>query len=163
MKSERSRALRAVAVAVALAACTGAARLPAPARAAVPPPSSTSRTFRIDARAGSCPKSVAIVTRTRRYEGGAEFEITAQTKSFAVPSRVISGETPHRVEFVAASLAAIYATCEATTRFSDTGSTFHLTLHDRTMRFVILLSPELRLTSARVVSGNPSVKVAVAD
>jgi hypothetical protein len=162
MHFERMRARRALGIALAagaLAAASAAAATAAPAGQGY----ASSRTVGILRTAGTCPPAVTLVTRARQYEGGAEFEITAQTKSFATPSRAVASKVPRRVEFVATSLAAPYAACEGTARFTESGSTYSLTLHDGTMRFVALLSREMVVVAARVVGGNPTIRAQVAD
>jgi hypothetical protein len=158
MKCEGLRAL----VAVALTVCAVSAAGPVPAAAQSPNDSRTSKAVPIRARTGTCPKTFALLTRTRAYEGGAEFQLTAQTAAFAGAPRMVSSK-PHRVEFLSTALRPPFSTCEATVRVSGDGSGCALTLHDGTLRVVFDLSREQHVMKTSVAGGNPSVTMAVAD
>jgi hypothetical protein len=160
MKFERLRALRATAFALTVCAVSGACPIPSAAQS--PNDSRTSKAVSIRARAGTCPKAFTLLTRTRAYEGGAEFQLTAQTAAFAVAPRMVSSK-PHRVEFLSTTLRPPFSTCEATVRVSGDGSACALTLHDGTLRVVFDLSREQQVVKTSVAGGNPVITSAVAD
>jgi hypothetical protein len=144
-----------------LAVCGAVSALALPVGAS-PNDATTSKSVRLERIAGTCPKSIAIVTRTRQYEGGAEFQIVAQTSSFAEPVRIVS-RLPGRIEYLAVGLGSPYTDCMAAARFTDGGSYYSFTLHDGTLRFVFMPAHELRLMRSGVLHGNPSLTLAVAD
>lgn len=148
-------------------ACVGAlvcASLAAPVSAADRPLQefTTPGTFQITATTGSCPKSVSIATRARQYEGGGEFDTTVRTAAFAGAPRRIA-RAPHRVEYSGAPLRPRYSSCEAAARFAENGIAFVLVLHRGTVRVVISPAPDYTIMNARVVTGNPFLRTAVAD
>ncbi|MEA2718796.1 MAG: hypothetical protein QOJ39_660 [Candidatus Eremiobacteraeota bacterium] len=159
MRFERLRFVRALAV--ALVTATVAAHVPAASGAPAGNESRESKRFAFVRTAGTCPKAVTVKTYAKGYEGGATIDITVQTKTFAAAPRVVV-KTQSRIEF-AANLTSPYASCEATARFSDAANRYQLALRAGAMRLIFLPSAELTLLGTSVVSGNPTIKMGVAD
>ena len=161
MTFERLRFLRALALVLVPLTAAVAAAVPSAEAAAATNESRESKTFAFVRTGGTCPKGVTIVTYAKGYEGGANIDITARTSTFAVAPRAVV-KKQSRVEFTA-KLTPRYASCEATARFSDAANRYQLALHAGAMRYIFLPSAELTLLGTSVVSGNPAIRMAVAD
>ena len=129
------------------------------------PPTTSTQTIAIHRTAGHCPTSIVVKTVTQQYEGGATFDVTAQTLSAAYTSTLVSA-TPQIVRFHA-SLRPTYATCAAT---GHAGQGDVVTLAAGALTFVMHLSaivgpngtgPGLLLVS--VENGLPRVRYALTD
>jgi hypothetical protein len=110
---------------------------------------------------GTCPRRVQVATRTRRYEGGAEFTITVASQTFVMPPIAVK-RSHDRLAFSAA-LAPAFRTCVATARLAESGSTYAFDWRDGSWRLTMRPSPELQVMRVRTAGGNPTIVAAVAD
>jgi hypothetical protein len=84
--------------------------------------------------AGTCPASVAVRVLTTPYEGGATFDVRAQTSAVAFVSELASA-TPQRIAFEA-DLKPAYASCEGAGTSADRMYAF--VLRAKKLRYLIV-------------------------
>ena len=112
---------------------------------------------------GTCPATIPVVVGVTRYEGGAVFDVTAQTLSAAYASKLLSA-TPQRIAFDA-DLRPAYASCEGSGRSKD--GLYRFALHRGKLTYVVVPGKGPAGTVPGLldvgVNGTPHVKMAFAD
>jgi len=130
---------------------------------AAAPASIEGLTVPITRTAGTCPTMIPVKIALTRYDGGATFDVTAQTMRAAYASKLLSA-TPQRIVFDA-DLRPAYASCEGFGRSKD--GWYRFALHRGKLSYIVV---PVKGTAANAsglldvsVNGTPHVKMAFAD
>jgi len=112
---------------------------------------------------GHVPATIPVEVGVTRYEGGAVFDVTAQTLSAAYASKLLSA-TPHRIAFDA-DLRPACASCEGSGRSKD--GLYRFALRRGKLSYVVVPGKGPAGTVPGLldvgVNGTPHVKIAFAD
>ncbi|WP_249097018.1 hypothetical protein [Argonema galeatum] len=124
-------------------------------------------TLNVTRQSGTCPRTVKLWTSVRRYDGGGEFVVIADTSAIAGPARLVRSNTKS-AEFTA-PLKSNFASCvgQAASR-EEMLNGYSFRFQNRTVTFRVQLPPDTPsnpsgIAYKGVVSSRPAVKWQIAD